>query len=102
MIPLYRVTYNNKGIYNELKKTVNKDTWLYLLSLKEINWLPKPPTYATENKSYFTQKGFEKFKKETLPIIYQYLDNKNIKVETFEKVENIVYSDDYQIVVENK
>ncbi len=105
MESLYRVTYNNQGIYNELKKVVGKDIWLYLLSLKEINWLPKPPTYATENRSYFTQKGFERFKKETLPILYQYLDEKNIKIETFEKVEkveNIIYSDEYQIVTENK
>ncbi len=102
MKPLYRVTYNNKGIYNELKKAVTKDIWLHLLSLKEINWLPKPPTYASENKSYFTQKGFERFKKETLPIIYQYLDKNNIKVETFEKVENIIYFDEYQVVIENK
>ena len=102
MKSLYRVTYNNKGIYNELKKVVNKNIWLYLLSLKEFTWLPKPPTYATENESYFTKKGLDRFKKETLPIIYQYLNRKNIKIETFEKVENIIYSDEYQIVIENK
>lgn len=100
MESLYRVTYHNKGIYNELKKAVNKDIWLYLLSLKEFTWLPKPPTYASENISYFTQKGFERFEKETLPIICQYLDKKNIKIETFDKVENIIYSDLYQIVTE--
>ena len=102
METLYRVTYNNEGVYNELKKNINKNTWLDLLSSKEINWLPKPPTYATQNKSYFTEKGFDRFKKETLPIIYKYLDKENIKIETFEKVENIIYSDEYQVVVENK
>ena len=98
---LYRVTYNNKGIYNELKKTVTKDIWLSLLSLKEFTWLPKPPTYAANNKSYFTAKGFEKFKAETLPIIYQYLDKNKIKIKTVEKVENIIYYDEYQIIIEN-
>ncbi len=98
MKALYRVTYNNKGIYNELKKIVGKDVWLSLLSLKEFNWLPKPPTYSTENKSYFTKKGFERFKKETLPVIYKYLDKRNVKFETFDKVENIIYSDEYQVV----
>ena len=99
---LYRVTYNNEGVYNELKKAVGKNIWLNILSLKEINWLPKPPAYAANNKSYFTEKGFDRFKKETLPIIYKYLDKENIKIETFEKVENIIYSDEYQVVVEDK
>ena len=99
---LYRVTYNNKGIYNELKKAVNKNVWLHLLSLKEFTWLPKPSTYATCNESYFTQKGFDRFINDTLPIISKYLDKQNIKIETFEKVENIIYLDEYQIVIENK
>ena len=102
METLYRVIYNNEGVYNELKKNINKNTWLNLLSSKEINWLPKPPTYVTQNKSYFTTKGFDRFKKETLPIIYKYLDKENIKIETFEKVENIIYSDEYQVVIEEK
>ena len=99
---LYRVTYNNEGIYNELKKVVGRDIWLHLLSLKEINWLPKPPTYANENKSYFTQKGFDRFKEETLPLICKYLDKDNIKIETFEKVDNIIYFDEYQVVIDDK
>ena len=102
MKTLYRVTYNDKGIYNELKKAVNEEVWLKLLTLKEFTWLPKPPSYAAENRSYFTQKGYEKFEKEVLPIVYKYLDKENIKIETFEKVENIIYSDEYQIIVENK
>lgn len=99
---LYRVTYNKEGVYNELKKTVSKDIWIYLLSLKEFAWLPKPPTYVQGYKSYFTQKGYERFKKDTLPIINNYLDKSNIKVETFEDVDNIIYSDKYQIVSKNK
>ena len=102
MNQLYRVTYNNKGIYNELKKIVGKDIWLHLLTLKEITWLPKPPAYCTENRSYFTAKGFAKFKEETLPLITKYLDKNNIKIETYTKVDNIIYSDEYQIITENK
>ncbi len=94
----YRVTYNNKGIYNELKKIVGKDTWLYLLTIEEFTWLPKPPTYSSENKSYFTKKGFTKFKEETLPIMLKYLEPQNIKIESFSKVENIIYLDEYQVI----
>ena len=96
----YRVTYNNKGIYNELKNAVTKDIWLYLLSLNEFTWLPKPPTYTQKNISYFTQKGYERFKKDTLPIIYDYLDKNNINILTFEKVENVIYKDEYQLISE--
>ena len=74
MDTLYRITYNNKGIYNELKRIVGPKIWLKLLSLKEFNWLPKPPTYSAQNKSYFTKKGYEIFKQKTLPIMYKYLD----------------------------
>lgn len=102
MKELYRVTYNNKGIYNELKKVVGKDIWLNLLTLKEINWLPKPPSYCAENRSYFTPKGFGRFKRETLPLISKYLNKEYIKIETFTEVDNIIYSDDYQVITENK
>ncbi len=99
---LYRVTYKGKGIYNELKKAVGKDIWLQLLSLDAFTWLPKPPTYAEKNRSYFTQKGYDQFKKDVLPIVKKYLDEDYIKIETFTKVDHIIYADEYQIVTENK
>lgn len=98
MEKLYRVTYNDKGIYNELKRIVGKDTWLSLLSLEAFTWLPKPPSYSIENRSYFTKKGFEKFTKETLPIMSKYLDREKIKIETFNNIQNIMYEDEYQVI----
>lgn len=98
METFYRVTYKGNGIYNELKKQVSKDTWLNLLSLKELTWLPKPPNYSLENKSYFTKKGFSLFQEKTLPIILKYLAKDKIKIETFSTLENIIYSDPYQVV----
>lgn len=53
----YRVTYLGKGIYNELKNNVSKEIWQSFLSSPKINWLQKPPSYAENNKSYFTEKG---------------------------------------------
>ena len=99
MNQLYRVTYNEKGIYNELKNTVDRDTWQYILASNKINWLPKPPTYASNNKSFFTQKGYEKFIKDVLPLICNYFDKNKIKIEKFNNVENIIYQDEYQIVI---
>ena len=72
----YRVTYYNKGIYNELKKIVGKEIWLELLKKEEFTWLPKPPSYARNNKSYFTEEGFMVFKGKTLPLISNNLTKK--------------------------
>ena len=90
----YRVTYNNKGIYNELKKMVGKDVWLELLNKQEFTWLPKPPSYASNNRSYFTEKGYEYFRDKTLPIINKYLDKDLIKIKVYMEV------NEYQVVVD--
>ena len=97
---LYRITYNGEGIYNALKKHVDKDIWMQILSSNHITWLPKPPSYASNNKSYFTQKGYIKFNEETLPLICNYLDKNKINIEEFNKIENIIYSDKYQVVID--
>ena len=95
----YRVTYNKKGIYNELKIRVGKDIWQELLGKEEFTWLPKPPSYASNNKSYFTEKGYEYFKNRTLPIMNKYLDKDKIDIKVYKEVNNIIYKDDYQVVI---
>lgn len=96
----YRITYNDEGIYNALKNNVKIEIWKKILSSKEINWLPKPPSYSKKNISYFTTKGYEEFCKKTMPIISKYLQIENIKVEVFDKISNpLLYSDKYQVVV---
>lgn len=94
----YRVTYDGKGIYNELKNNVGIDTWKKLLSLSELTWLPKPPSYAENNKSYFTEKGYKKFTENVLPIIKEYLSVDKITITSYSEVENIIYEDEYQVV----
>ena len=96
----YRVTYNDKGIYNELKKLVGKDIWLELLNKEEFTWLPKPLSYASYNRSYFTEKGYEYFRNKTLPLINEYIDKDKIKIKVYNEVNNIIYKDDYQVVVD--
>lgn len=96
----YRVTYNDEGIYNALKDSIDLDTWKKILSSEDITWLPKPPSYSSKNVSYFTEKGYEEFSNKAMPIISNYLKKKNIKIDTFDKISgSIVYSDEYQIVV---
>ncbi len=98
----YRITYNGEEIYNALKKVVGMDVWKELLNNEQINWLPKPPDYSFNNISYFTKKGYEVFEQKTLPIILKYLDKEDIEINTYNEIcNNILYFDDYQIVVEN-
>ena len=97
----YRITYNGEGIYNALKKNISLDEWKNLLKSEKINWLPKPPNYAQNNKSYFTQKGYEQFFSLVFKIIIKYLDKEKIKVEQVDNLESIIYEDEFQIVVNN-
>lgn len=97
----YRITYHGDGIYNVLKSTIDIVTWKKLLESEAFNWLPKLQTYSSKNISYFTRKGYEKFHDITLPIICNYLDKESIKIETCSEMNyNIIYSDQYQVIIE--
>lgn len=97
----YRITYKGKGIYEALKEIVGIDIWKKFLNDENIKWLPKPPSYKNNNISYFTKKGCEIFKEKTLPLFCNYLENDKILIETKEKLNNnILYSDEYQIVID--
>ncbi len=96
----YRITYNGEGIYDALKNSVDLETWKNILSSENISWLPKPPTYSSNNTSYFTEKGYEEFSSRAMPIIVNYLKKGNIKVDEFDKLSSpIIYTDEYQVVV---
>lgn len=116
---LYRYTYNGEGIYEALRKEVDKDTWIKILNSPNIKWLPKPPDevyksiengYGSAKKgeikrveSWFTVEGRNKFKEKTIPYISKYIDPSKIKEETtnLNKQENnhILHSDKYQMVI---
>lgn len=106
----YRITCNKIGIYEYLKRDLvcNKleKEWKEFINSEKVNWLKKPPVYNDELKkyySYFTEKGYEMFNVKTLPLITKWIDLNLIVVEIVEiDKEKIVYSDEYQIVVENK
>lgn len=98
---LHRYTYNGTGIYEALKRAVDMDTWKSLLQSGDINWLPKPPKYASGYASWFSDEGNKEFKKRTLPIIQKYLDKDKIKYITLTNPpSSVIYKDKYQIVVD--
>lgn len=106
----YRVTYNDIGVYEALKKQIwndnndfTKKDWENFKKSDEVNWLKIPNVYKDNNCSFFTELGFEVFMNKTYPLIIQWLDKENIKIENcnfdIEKV-NLIYSDEHQIVIE--
>lgn len=99
----YRITYNNNGIYEELKKVMyninnNSSEWNKFKKSKNCSWLPLPNSYGVNNISYFTKNGYDKFMKLTYPIIIKYLDKDKINIEKINSVSNIQYKDKYQVV----
>lgn len=103
----FRITYNDIGIYEALKQEIfnnyTKEEWQSFKSSNNVNWLKAPVFYGDNNYSYFKELGFNMFMKKTYPLIIKYLKIKNIKIEkyTFDtKKLNLIYSDEYQIVIE--
>ena len=103
----WRISYNDIGIYNALKKEIwkndlPKEEWDNLKLSNAFTWL-KTPTFYNENcYSYFTELGYKLFIQNTYSVIIKYLDERKIKVEEKEIDDcdiNIVYSDEHQIVV---
>ena len=105
LIKGWRVTYQGIGIYEALKnamfeQTGSSNAWISFINSDACNWLPKPPSYGNDNKSFFTEKGFNRFDKLVLPIIAQYIDQTKIYIEEIMVPTNqIVYSDEFQFVI---
>ena len=103
----YRITYNGVGIYEQLKKEMykinyNSSEWNKFKQSKACNWLPLPPSYCDGYYSYFTKLGYDKFMKNTYPIIIEYLDKNNIDIEQCHiDKDSIIYQDKYQIVIDS-
>lgn len=97
---IYRITYNGEGIYEALRKNITMEEWKALLKSSKFNWLPKPKLYSEKNRSYFTDKGYKKFMEDVYPIMIKHLSLDNISIEEFDNINNIIYKDKYQIIIE--
>ena len=98
---LYRVTYEDDGIYEVFRKNATFEEWKAFKESKAAKWLPIPTNYGDSDVSYFTEEGFKKFRELTLPSIERKLDTDKI-IATKVNVPNgkITYYDKYQYVIE--
>lgn len=102
----YRFTLQDKnvGIYEELKRimyneTNSPDTWEEFKKSPACSWLPSPPSYGENNKSYFTKLGYDKFMSDTWPVLTKYINDDTIDCDEVDiPVSEIVYQDDYQFI----
>jgi len=100
---LYRVTFNDIGIYEAMRQHMSLDKWRDFLKSDNATWLPKPDKYPDGYTSYFTKEGIDKFNELVYPISCGILGD-NIKYEEFDQddIGDIVYKDNYQIIAEYK
>ena len=106
----FRINYNNVGIYEAFKSELwrisddPKEEWIKLKDSNVFNWLKVPNISYDDCYSYFNKDGFDLFMKNTYPIFVKYLDADKINIDSFEfdlNELNIIYEDEYQIVVKN-
>ena len=95
-----RVTYDGEGIYQAFKENVPFGVWKSFKNSNAANWLPLPPSYEGNYRSYFTTTGYKMFMKRTYPVMIKYLDKSKIKIEeVYLQQSNIIYEDKFQVVI---
>lgn len=96
-----RVVCDGKGVYTAWKEKIGSVAWQKLLEDGTLSWLPMPIPYKSNYESYFTFNGYYIFRKKVLPLILEDLGYK-VTVEDYYTLENVVYRDEFQAVVEKK
>lgn len=106
MIEGWRFTHKGEGIYEALKNamwniTRSPKAWTEFKNSEACSWLPKPPLYGSNDRSYFTRLGYDTFMERTFPIMKKYLNEEDIEVsQTVVSSSDIVYRDQYQFVTD--
>lgn len=90
IVKLYRITYNDLGIFDAVRRYMTPEEWQEFLNNEDVNWLYKPDVYEDSYISYFTEVGYEKFKEKTLPLILNIFQEENIKTDILEAVKEVI------------
>lgn len=90
IVKLYRITYNDLGIFDAVRRYMTPEEWQEFLNDENVNWLYKPDVYEDSYISYFTEVGYEQFKEKTLPLILNIFQEENIKTDILEAVKEII------------
>lgn len=98
---VWRVTYDGVGIYEAYRNSISDAEWHKFKNSSAAKWLPIPPKYGENYRSYFTYEGLQKFNKLVLPMIAKVLNPKKILIEEVPMSESpsVTYRDEYQLVM---
>lgn len=92
------LTYNGKDLLKEYRKKIGEEAW-ETIRKEKMFWLPNPIPMKKQDKIIFTTKGFLLFRGNILPLILEELEDKNIKLKTIRDFQNVIYKDEYQIII---
>ena len=107
---VYRIEIKNtnNGIYEALKQAMIKngksDEWKKFLNNPDVKKLPEPPEYKDGYESWFTEKGKTEIWDKIKDIFYKYFNESDLhfRRQSIDKLKEykIVYSDEYQYVID--
>lgn len=87
----YRYEKAGIGLFQYLKLYVNRKEWDYIRQESGI-WLKKPQEYLPTWRSYFTERGNDRF-----DVRLKAMADNVISVKS---LDNVVYADEYQVIVD--
>ena len=97
---VYRFTTNGEGVFSAGKRLLPDELIDEVVERKK--WLIKPKLKEGDYRFYLTEEGKDMYKKTLLLSHKKYLPNIKLEKITYSNLENIIYEDKYQVVVECK
>ena len=97
---LYRYTSNNEGVFSAGKRLLPKS--LAQEALEARKWMPKPQLPKCDYIFFLTEKGKNKYEQTLFKVHQKYLSNIKCKEIDHQKAGEIVYEDEWQVVIEKK
>ena len=97
---VYRYTTNGEGVFSAGKRLLPEELVEEVLERKK--WSKKPKLKYGNYIFYLTEQGKEVYEKTLLLSHRKYLPNIKLETISYDSLENIIYEDKYQIVVEVK
>lgn len=94
---LYRYTSNGEGIYSIgkrlLPEPLAEEAW------EARKWLPKPQLPEGKYRFFLTEKGKDQYENTLLKVHQKYLSNIDHQEVDSSKLGDVIYEDEWQVVV---
>ncbi len=99
---VHRYTTKGEGIFSAGKRLLADAFAKSIINLEEVlkakEWLPKPKLPKGDYIFYLTEKGKKMYENSLLKLHKKYLEEIKCEIIEKEKIKNIIYEDEYQVV----